>query len=223
MRGLRGQLALTVACFLLGLLLVMQFRTQERIAADLRAQSGQNQLTLLGSLIESNARLRDEAARLDAQLAGTARASAPDAAGMADELAQLRLINGQVEARGAGVRATLDAALDTYWLQDVLNELRNAGALALSVNGRRILPASVLSGTAGQIALDGQPLPRPYRIEAVGEPETLAAALNRPGGILLQLRAQYGPGAAALARPPDLLLPPHPTGASLRVARPPAP
>lgn len=214
------QLALMLVCFLLGVLLVSQFRTQERIAAELRAQSPQNQFTMLGSLIDGNARLREEVGKLEGQIQGADSTSAPALTDMTDELAQLRAVNGLAEARGMGVRIVLDAALETYWLQDLLNELRNAGAAGISVDGRRILATSALAGVARDVNLDGTPLRRPYIIEAIGDQETLAAALGRPGGLILQLRAQYGAGAASVTRQPDVRLAPHATGPVLTLARP---
>lgn len=207
MSKISTQLGLAAVCLLLGILLVSQFRAQEKIAAELRAQSSQNQLTLLGSLIDSNAKLRDEVAKLEGQLRSLAATDGPDLEAMHEEVEQLRLLNGLTAARGTGVRVTLDASLESYWLQDLLNELRNAGAEAIAVNDRRIVAGSVIGGGANDLRLDGQPLARPYVVEAVGEPETLFTAVNRPGGLLLQLRAQYGPAAVALARQPDLRLP----------------
>jgi uncharacterized protein YlxW (UPF0749 family) len=214
------QIALTCVCFLLGVLLVSQFRTQERIAADLRAQSPQNQLTLLGSLIDANARLRDEVGKLSGQVREVESTSAPPLVSMADELERLRVVNGLDGARGAGVRVVLDANLETYWLQDLLNELRNAGADGITLNNRRILANSAVGGSARQLSLDGEPLARPYVVEAVGDQETLATALGRPGGLILQLKAQYGASAAAVTRQPDLHLSPHPIGAGFRLAQP---
>jgi uncharacterized protein YlxW (UPF0749 family) len=220
MKQLSAQLALTFLCFLLGILLVSQFRTQERLAAELRAQSPQHQLTLLGSLIDANARLREEVAKLEQQVQAAGSTSAPALGSMSEELAQLQVLNGLAEARGPGVRVTLDADLETYWLHDLLNELRNAGAQGISLNGRRVLAGSAVSGAARQISLDGQPVARPYVIEAVGDQETLATALGRPGGPLLQLRAQYGAAAVALTRQAELRLAAHPAGPSFRLGQP---
>jgi uncharacterized protein YlxW (UPF0749 family) len=214
------QIALTCVCFLLGVLLVSQFRTQERIAADLRVQSPQNQLTLLGSLIDANARLREEVGKLAGQVSEVESTSAPALDSMADELERLRIVNGLDEARGAGVQVVLDANLETYWLQDLLNELRNAGAYGITLNDQRILANSAIGGSARQLSLNGEPLARPYVINAVGDQETLATALGRPGGLILQLKAQYGATAAAVTRQADLRLAQHPTGAGFRLAQP---
>ncbi|MCC6629555.1 MAG: DUF881 domain-containing protein [Chloroflexi bacterium] len=220
MRRSRTPVALTVLCFLLGILLVSQFRTQERVTAELRAQSPQNQLTLLGNLITGNARLRDEVSKLEVQLRSIESDSTPDLGVMIDETEELRSVNGLVEARGQGVRLTLDAGLEPYWLQDVLNELRNAGATGLAINGKRVLATSVVEGAARDLRLNGQPLQRPYVIEALGDQDTLATALGRPGGLLLQLRAQYGTAVATLARQPELHLTAHASGPTMRLAQP---
>jgi uncharacterized protein YlxW (UPF0749 family) len=214
------QLVLTGLCFLLGILLVSQFRVQEKITAEVRAQSPQNQLTLLGNLVESNGRLREEVSKLEAQVRPRESLEAASPETVREEVERLRLVNGLAEASGPGVRVALAANLDVYWLQDLLNELRNAGAVAVAINGHRIMATSVISGTARQIELDGTLLTGDYIVEAVGDQESLAVALSRPGGVLLQLKAQHGAGAATLSRPPSLRLAAREEAPAFRLARP---
>ena len=217
MSKLSAQFALGTVCFLLGVLLVSHLRAQDQVAADGRAQSMQSQLTLVGGLVESNARLREDAARLESQLRALEQGDGPDPAGLRAELERLRVLNGSSAAHGPGVRVTLDAELESYWLQDLINELRNAGAEGMTINGRRILAASVVTGSARELRLDGHLLSRPYTVEAVGQPDMLFTALGRPGGLVLQARARYGPAAAIVARQPDLRLPAHTAGASTQL------
>ena len=220
MSRLSTQLAITAVCFLLGILLVSQFRAQEKLAEELRAQNSQNQLTLLGSLIESNTKLRDEVSKLQTQLASIISTDSPPIGSMQDELEQLRAINGTVEMIGPGVRVTLDAPLETYWIHDLVNELRNAGAEGVAVNDQRLRATSVLVGAAQSATLDGHDVSRPYIIEAVGDPDALFMALSRPGSLILQLRAQHGPSAILVTRQPVLTLMPTTADTSFRHARP---
>ena len=220
MSKLSASLALGAVCFLLGMLLVWHGRAQDQVAADRRAHSMQSQLTLVGGLVESNARLRDDAAGLERQLRALEQSDGPDVAGLRAELERLRVLNGSSAARGPGVRVTLDAELESYWLQDLINELRNAGAEGMTINGRRILAASVVTGSARELRLDGQVLSRPYTVEAVGEPDMLFTALDRPGGLVLQVRARYGPTAAIVARQADLRLPAHTAATATQPASP---
>ena len=42
--------------------------------------------------------------------------------------------------------------------------------------------------SGGTVVADGSTLTRPYRFLAIGDPHTLATALNIPGGVLRSLR-----------------------------------
>jgi uncharacterized protein YlxW (UPF0749 family) len=75
--------------------------------------------------------------------------------------------------------------------QDLLDELRNAGAEALAVNDVRVIPGAVVRGDPGQLTLYGQQLPDPFEVRAIGDPEALTGALTRVGGIIAVLAATY--------------------------------
>ena len=64
-------------------------------------------------------------------------------------------------------------------VQDVVNLLFTQGAEAIAVNGRRITPLTAFSGSEGQIVIDqGPPLTSPLKIDAIGDRNRMAAALN---------------------------------------------
>ena len=64
---------------------------------------------------------------------------------------------------------------------DIVNELKNAGAEAISINDERI----VLTTTV--IKINGEKIGSPFVIKAIGLPETLAN-LSRPDGTLARLK-----------------------------------
>lgn len=68
----------------------------------------------------------------------------------------------------------------------IVNELKNAGAEAISINGQRvILTTSIICG-GNIININGERIGSPFEIKAIGLPETLAN-LERPGGYLNSL------------------------------------
>ena len=74
-------------------------------------------------------------------------------------------------------------------LLDAVQELRAAGAEAIGVfddagGAVRVGLDSAVGGTAGALTLDGVTLDPPYTVLAVGDPPTMAAALNIPGGVI---------------------------------------
>lgn len=71
-----------------------------------------------------------------------------------------------------------------------LGELRNAGAEAIELNGIRLSTRSSFTGQAGSIAVDGVPISSPYTWKVIGEPQTIATALDIQAGSAAQMRAK---------------------------------
>ena len=110
---------------------------------------------------------------------------------MVKDLQNLRMANGEVEVVGPGVSVFADGNLTVFELQDLVNELRNAGAEAIAVNGVRVVARSaIVADEQDRITIDRQLLSRPYRLEAIGEPDTLLHALERKGGLIALLQAR---------------------------------
>jgi uncharacterized protein YlxW (UPF0749 family) len=88
-------------------------------------------------------------------------------------------------------------------LVDVVQELRDAGAEAISVNDIRLVASSAFATRMGRLVLDGQPLEVPLTVLAVGPSATIAEALAIPGGALDSLQAR--PEVTAVVEPLDQL------------------
>jgi uncharacterized protein YlxW (UPF0749 family) len=181
-----SRISLSLVTFLLGVLLMAQFATQHHIDLKRASTSGADGALLISNLVDGNARLRQEIADLDAQTASYRSATnQARLQAMMDELDRLKIVNGAAEVSGPGVQATLDGPASVLDLQDLLNELRNAGAEALALNGRRIIASSVIMPTPdGDITVDRIVVRRPYLFAAIGDPATLETALLRPGGLV---------------------------------------
>ena len=68
----------------------------------------------------------------------------------------------------------------------IVNELKNAGAEAISINDQRVvLTTSIICG-GNVININGEKIGSPFVIKAIGLPETMAN-LSRPGGYLSEL------------------------------------
>lgn len=181
-----SQISITLVSFLLGFLVMAQLTTQRRMDLKRATASGADGALLISNLVEGNARLRQEVVELEAQTADyrTATNQARLQA-MIDEMERLKMLNGAVEVVGPGVQVTLDGPVTVLDLHDLLNELRNAGAEAIALNGQRIIASSVIAPTAeGAIAVDHARTRRPFFFIALGDSATLEAALLRPGGLL---------------------------------------
>ena len=89
---------------------------------------------------------------------------------------------------GQGLILRVNGELDAVAVNDLLNELRNAGAEAIAVDQVRITARSVCVLGAGTLEIDGTQIDRQFTIRAVGDPDGLLTALQRPGGIISQLK-----------------------------------
>lgn len=119
---------------------------------------------------------------------------------MARELARYRLVLGLVPVEGPGVRVVarggapgtggiLPSAVEAQDLSGVANELWSAGAEAMAVNGIRILATTGIRLAGGALQIGTTYVVPPYRIEAIGDPAALQAALAIRGGFVEGLRS----------------------------------
>ncbi len=209
MKSRSAQLLLTILCFILGLLLVAQFRTQQMTDDSILLTSSADQLVIISSLVENNARLREEMEVLEEQLSEYQQATRRTVLeSLVEELNKVRVINGLAEVSGAGVEASLDGPIGVLDLQDLINELRNAGAEALAINGERLILYSVITSTEdGVITINGTQLSRPYVLQAIGQSETMEAALLRSGGLMAALERNYEGLAVSVIKRERMVLP----------------
>ncbi|MGA9349542.1 MAG: DUF881 domain-containing protein [Anaerolineae bacterium] len=202
-------MSLTILCFVLGLLLMAQFRTQRMTSRALLSASTADQLAIISSLVENNARLREEMEALEEQLSEYQQATGRAVLGpLVEELNKVKIINGLVEVSGSGVEVSIDGPIGVLDVQDLINELRNVGAEALTINGERLTLYSVVASTeAGAITVNATQLSRPYILQAIGQPETMETALLRRGGLIATLERNYEGLAVSLIRREKMVLP----------------
>ncbi len=187
----RNYIAMTLVCFVLGVGLVAQLRAR-RAQNPLGSASSVDQSAILGGLVVANAELRNEVQKLEGEI--QANAQAPERAAlpqMNEDLARMRIINGRVQVAGPGVEIRVGAGVSAIDLQDLLNEVRNVGAEAISLNGFRLIVSSSLSSDGRGITVDGRIIEPPFVFQAIGDPTTMSTALNRRGGVLDLLRGGY--------------------------------
>lgn len=206
MRDPRSRLTLTLVALLLGLLVVVQLRAQGG-GTGLETRSAQDLTLLVANLSTRNDLLRGEVADLERQLAAieAARSRGETSADQVRaDLARVRMWAGISPVSGAGVRVTLRGKLPGSAVEDLLNELRNAGAEALAVGGVRVVASTVVAGPPGGLSVENQPLAGAIQVEAIGNPSTLTGSLTRAGGVVAQLQATY-PDLGVEVAPADLL------------------
>jgi uncharacterized protein YlxW (UPF0749 family) len=195
MGNIRAQALLAAVCLMLGILLAMQFNSQ-RPKQQINAPSTGDQATYISDLYRVNEDLRTALEQLQSE---TAKYQTDDSQGnsklveMINDLHRLRMANGAVEVTGPGVTVIVSGTVSLSTLQDVVNELRNAGAEGIAINGVRLVTRSLIGEDAtGVKQVDGQALALPYQLDAIGDSHTLAAALQRKGGLISQIMESLG-------------------------------
>jgi uncharacterized protein YlxW (UPF0749 family) len=190
MRDRLAQISLTGVALLIGLLIVGQLRSQAR-PTEISSMSAQDLSTLIETLSDRNRELRT--ALSDAQeqireyrLAKEQGQSALDVS--REDLRRIDAFSGQSSVNGQGIVLDVSGAVDAIAVNDLLNELRNAGAEAIAVNDTRVTARSVCVQGDGALKLDGTTVGDTFKISAVGDPDGLLTALQRPGGIISQLK-----------------------------------
>ncbi len=106
---------------------------------------------------------------------------------------------GLTEMRGKGIMVVLEDApagkkpagpspqgnrVQSEDLLKLVNDLRAAGAKAISVNGQRLVATSAIVNAGPALMVNQTRISSPIEIRALGEPETLRSSLQIRGGIL---------------------------------------
>ena len=206
MRRRRSQLTIAAVAFALGLLVVVQLRSQ---AGDtgLAQLSAQDLTVLVANLNDRNDDLRTEAASLDRELATLVQNRSRGDASVDEisaDLERVRAYAGLDPVAGPGVTISIDGPIDGPGVEELINELRNAGAEAIAIGTVRAVTGVVVTGGPGAGAIDGVPLKDGFEVAAIGAPDKLTGSLTRSGGVIAQLAATQ-PDVVVTVTPVDRL------------------
>jgi uncharacterized protein YlxW (UPF0749 family) len=205
-RPTRGQVVVGVLCGLLGFALVTQVHATAT-GGGLQAARADDLLGILSDLDNRGDRLRAEIADLQSREQRLQSGSGQDAAALRearDRARTLGILTGTVAAHGPGVVLVitdprLKVRADT--LVDALEELRDAGAEAMQLNGVRIVASTSIVDAGGGVSVDGTGISAPYRLAVIGDSRTLAGALGIPGGVLDSVDGEPGAHAEVVQSP----------------------
>jgi uncharacterized protein YlxW (UPF0749 family) len=209
-RPSRAQLVVALLCGLLGFGLV----TQVHATSSSGGLAGARVDDLLGILSDLNSRgdrLRAEIADLERSEQQLRSGSGQNQAALREARKRVRtlgILTGTLAAKGPGIvlvvtdpRGTVRSAV----LLDAVEELRDAGAEALQLSGVRVVASTAITEGRAGIDVDGKRVRSPYRLAAIGDPGTLAGALDIPGGVLDTVDRRGG-ARATVTRSPHLTI-----------------
>lgn len=219
---------LVVAVALVAILITFAVLQTTR-GAGTAATQRQELLDRIGAARERQAALADQAAALDDEV----RALGQDALGdpaQREQLRQLEMATGASAVSGPGIVVVVNDAPDakntTGLILDgdisrLVNGLWQAGAEAISINGRRLTTLTPIRSAGAAITVDYVSLSPPYRLEVIGDASNLQARFNEtPGAIWWHFLAQnYGVTMSISQAEKDLTLPSD-AGMTLRYSQP---
>lgn len=204
-------IVLGLMCMALTIGICIQIRTVNNYSTKIGQNYDQNNLR--AEVLKYKEKYENkikEIDNLDSQLEKKIEEATNNNANLEDAKNQIQEGNkliGLTEVTGPGVIITLsDSKLDASTVLDpsllvvhdldvyyVINELKNAGAEAISVNDQRVVPTSAIECGGNIITINGEKIGSPFEIKAIGLPENLAN-LDRTGGYLAKMRSD-GVGA----------------------------
>lgn len=108
-----------------------------------------------------------------------------------ERLDALGILAGTAPATGPGIVLTISdpqGAIGPTDLLDAVQELRDAGAEAMQIGDVRIVANTWFGDTPQGVSVSGAEVRAPYVIRAIGDSNTLAGAMQIPGGVTATAR-----------------------------------
>jgi len=181
----QGSWSIACVCMVLGFMLAIQFRTTEDMKTTLPYQRVEELTERLLLAEKEKDILREELKLLRLNPA------------KADLSHEVKLLAGFTALRGPGVIIKMDDSQkkskagenpNLYIIHDddllrVINELRAAGAEALSVNGQRLIGTSEIRCAGPTLSVNNIRSASPFEVRAIGDKATLENALKMRGGV----------------------------------------
>lgn len=197
LRPTATQVAVAVLLATLAFAATAQFRHQD--PGDYSGVRKGELVELLRSLDAANERISTQVSELTLtrnDLLGSTKRS-EDAERQAKKRADdLAILAGTAGASGPGVKLIIEDpahSIDSAAVLDAVEELRDAGAEAIVINGTaRVVAQTYFLDDGESIRVGGHEIKRPIVIEAIGNPQTLAEAVRFRGGLADKVRNHKG-------------------------------
>ncbi len=194
----KATISFTLVLVIFGMLLSMQFKTQQQIINSLAYQDARDLITIYHSMrdkMEDLSLTTDELRQRKSKLAVQASREVELIELTEEQINQLKVINGEVSVAGPGITVviTRDAPLLHYDLIDLVNELWVSGAEAIAINEHRITSTTFIQQVGpDKMLINNEVLLFPFVIKAIGDPHTLDKGLTFTGGLIENWRNFYG-------------------------------
>jgi uncharacterized protein YlxW (UPF0749 family) len=179
---------------ILGIMLAFQFRTTRYVEQSVPADRAQELLMELSKLEKENRKLDEEINDLSYKLEQAEKGQQQARAAIQDELQKARVSAGLLAVSGPGIEVVLEnppnhigrGGISIIRDEDLLglaNELRGAGAEAISINGKRLISTSEIRQAGNFININLDRTEPPFHILAIGDPDKLMSSLTISEGL----------------------------------------
>lgn len=186
------QVPVFITFILLGLLITVQFRTQQSYLNDISQQNTEDLVLMLKKLNDKQGKLEKELATLEMQhrtISNDVSTGETLTKELQQENKRQRMALGIVPVEGPGITVTLDAnpTIAYYDIIDIINELWNSQAAeAIAINDHRVTAWTKIywNEQTRALTVDGEKITFPYTIQAIGDPDRMESGLRLMGGVL---------------------------------------
>lgn len=193
LKGKQANILLFIVCVILGTMLSTQFRSAEQARNTIAQERADNLVEKLKAAEKENKVMADKLKTLEEQSGNET---------LAKEIQSLKAKAGELPMTGPGIKVTVDDSKvvhkpgenpNLYIIHDddllrLINELRAAGAEAISINTERLLDVSEIRCAGPTVSVNNNRFSPPYVIIAIGKPDTLDSALRLRGGVIETLK-----------------------------------
>lgn len=193
-------LILGIMCFVLTILICIQVKTVNQNGTTISMNQQESELkSQVLKMKEKYENQYYELEKLEKDLEETRKnitGHNEELKNLEEKINEYNKIIGMTEVKGKGVIITVqdgttngitlnanDLIVHDLNVLSIVNELKNAGAEAISINGKRVVNTTAISCDGNVIVVNGEKISSPIEIRAIGLPEQLST-LDRVGGTL---------------------------------------
>ncbi|SMC80471.1 DUF881 domain-containing protein [Sporomusa malonica] len=218
----KGQAAISLVCVVLGIMLAVQFRSNQDFRYSLQNQRAEDLTLRLSSAEKERDSLQSQVRELQTS-GGNASYK---------ELQRTAMGAGTIALAGPGIVVTVEEdrkptaenrSSDLYFIRaedmlKILNELRAGGAEAIAINNQRLITGSGIRQNGQSMSVNGTPFAAPFEIRAIGDPATLENSLKMRGGVIETL--SFWGIKITVSQKPDVQIPAYTGGFQFQHAHP---
>jgi len=200
----KGKIVMTItigiACFILVMIMFMQFKvvheTDITSIDTMRQTDLQTELASWKAKYEEVQKKYEETRKTLKKYKEETNSDEKAKENLEEELEKLKMVLGKTDVQGKGIIITLqegeysEEIISADDLLIIVNNLRDSGAEAISINDQRIVNKTDFSLIRETfIKINGKRIGAPYVIKAIGNPDYLKSALVGTGGYQESLQA----------------------------------